>query len=86
MFEKNDFGALGVESPHGGAIKALVAKGFDVVVLARSQTKAAKLKLLGARVVLGDIKAPSTWKAELLSCRAVCHCAADKYSPCVGLW
>ncbi|CAE8735287.1 unnamed protein product [Polarella glacialis] len=69
---------LGATGMVGSAVtRALVAKGLDVVVLVRSEAKAAKLELLGARAVLGDIRAPSTWKEELLSCRAVCHCAAD---------
>jgi nucleoside-diphosphate-sugar epimerase len=58
-------------------LRALVARGHDVVGLARSEASAAKLKQSGAAPVAGDIAAPGRWVAALPQLDAVIHMACD---------
>ena len=58
-------------------VHALVARGHDVIGLARSEASAAKLKQSGAAPLAGDIAAPGRWIAALPQLDAVIHMACD---------
>src|SRR5438445_5150671 len=70
--------ALGGTGVIGSAVvRELVARGHDVVGLARSEASAAKLKQSGAAAVSGDIAAPERWISALPRLDAAIHMACD---------
>lgn len=57
---------LGATGTIGRAVlHALIARGHEVVALARSETSAAKVAQLGATVVHGDIGMPERWISDV---------------------
>jgi nucleoside-diphosphate-sugar epimerase len=69
---------LGGTGVIGAAVaRALVARGHDVIGLARSDAAATKLKQYGATPVTGDIAAPERWTKTLPHLDAVIHMACD---------
>lgn len=58
-------------------VRALVARGHEVIGLARSGTSVAKLQMLGARPIEGDAEFPDSWIAALPQMDAVIHMACD---------
>jgi nucleoside-diphosphate-sugar epimerase len=70
--------ALGGTGVIGSAVvRELVARGHDVVGLARSDAAAAKLTQSGATAINGDITAPAPVVAALPRLDAVIHMACD---------
>jgi nucleoside-diphosphate-sugar epimerase len=57
-------------------IAALVARGDRVVALARSDTAAATVAALGARVVRGDLDDVAVLRNGMAGCQCTYHCAA----------
>jgi dihydroflavonol-4-reductase len=66
-------------------VNALVASGFEVVALARSREKAARLLAeSGATIEIGDMRDVAGFAGALAGCRAVLHTAAyyrEYYQP-----
>ena len=58
-------------------VRELVARGHDVVGLARSDASVAQLQRSGAAALGGDIAAPERWVAALPRLDAVIHMACD---------
>lgn len=62
----------------GAAVcRALKARGHDVAGLTRGDAGARKLKALGARPVVGDAKAPESYKKEAQAAEALVHAAVE---------
>jgi nucleoside-diphosphate-sugar epimerase len=69
---------LGGTGVIGSAIvRALVALGYGVLGLARSDTSAARLADCGATPIVGDIATPEPWAERLPPIDAVVHAACD---------
>ncbi|MGE5184485.1 MAG: NAD-dependent epimerase/dehydratase family protein [Acidobacteriota bacterium] len=64
-------------------IPALVARGVEVVALARSDASAAKVLALGAKAARGDLDDPAALEAGMRGCDTVFHAAAhtDQFDP-----
>ena len=58
-------------------LQRLVEGGHEVIGLARSKASAERLAAVGAKPLLGDLRAPGEWVAKLPSVDAVIHAAAD---------
>jgi nucleoside-diphosphate-sugar epimerase len=58
-------------------VRELIARGHDVVGLARSETSAARLAGIGATPLRGDIASPEVWISNLPRLDAVIHAACD---------
>src|SRR4051794_41646889 len=58
-------------------VRALVGRGHDVIVLARSDRSVATAVGLGANPVAGDIATPERWRQALPALDAVIHLACD---------
>lgn len=58
-------------------IPALVAQGFQVAALARSDTAAATVRALGAEPVRGDLEDEQALAAGMAGCSVVVHMAAN---------
>lgn len=58
-------------------LHALIARGHEVVALARSEASAGKIAQLGATVVRGDIGAPERWLPDLPDIDGVIQMACD---------
>jgi nucleoside-diphosphate-sugar epimerase len=67
----------GTGSIGSAVVSELIARGYAVMGLARSEASAAKLGRLGATVLAGDIAAPGTWVTKLPALDAVIHAACD---------
>src|SRR5690242_14998156 len=67
----------------GRLIPALVARGCEVVALARSNASAAKVEALGARAARGDLDGEDALAAAMAGCDVVFHAAAhtDQFDP-----
>ena len=60
----------------GRAIAArLVKSGYEVHGMTRKSERAAALRAIGVRPLVGDITRPETWVAGLKNCDAVIHAA-----------
>lgn len=55
----------------GAAVRHLLEAGYEVRALVRRAEKAAKLRELGAEVVLGDVTKPDTLRPAVEGCRGV---------------
>jgi nucleoside-diphosphate-sugar epimerase len=60
----------------GALIPALVARGIEVVGLARSDAAAAKVRALGAEPAVGDLDQPDSLAGAIKDCDVVIHAAA----------
>jgi nucleoside-diphosphate-sugar epimerase len=60
----------------GALIPALVARGVEVVGLARSDAAAAKVRALGAEPAIGDLDQPESLTEIVRDCDVVIHAAA----------
>ena len=58
-------------------LSEIVARGHEVIALARSETAARKLADLGAQPLPGDIGEPGRWLPALPALHAVVHMACD---------
>lgn len=68
---------LGGSGSIGSAIlSALLARGHEVIALARSEASAGRVAGLGASPLAGDIRAPEPWSGVLTEVDAVVHAAA----------
>src|SRR5947207_1857208 len=67
----------------GRLIPALVARGCEVVALARSDASAAKVEALGAKSARGDLDDAAALEAAARGCDTVIHAAAhtDQFDP-----
>jgi len=67
----------------GRLIPALVARGVEVMALARSDVSAAKVEALGARSVRGDLDDVAALERGMEGCDVVFHAAAhtDQFDP-----
>ena len=67
----------------GRLLPALVARGVEVVALARSDASAAKVEALGARAARGDLEDEAALAAGMAGCDVVFHAAAhtDQWDP-----
>ena len=61
-------------------MRALCRTGHHPVGLARSQEKVDRLRIEGAEWMIGDLKAPGSYREAALSCEAFIHTAAE-YGP-----
>jgi len=69
---------LGATGTIGRAVlHALIARGHEVVALARSEASAAKIARLGAAVIRGDIGTPERWLPDLPDVDGVIQMACD---------
>lgn len=69
---------LGATGTIGQAVlRALIARGHEVVALARSETSAGKIARLGATVVRGDIGIPDRWLTDLPDVDGAIQMACD---------
>ncbi len=69
---------LGATGTIGRAVlHALIARGHEVVALARSETSAGKIAPLGAAVIRGDIGAPAQWLPDLPDVDGAIQMACD---------
>lgn len=69
---------LGATGTIGQAVlRALIARGHEVVALARSEASAGKIALLGGAVVRGDIGTPGQWLPGLPDVDGVIQMACD---------
>lgn len=69
---------LGATGTIGQAVlRVLIARGHEVVALARSETSAGKIAELGSAVIRGDIGAPDRWLADLPEVDAAIQMACD---------
>ena len=67
----------------GRLIPALVARGVEVVALARSDASAGRVEALGARAARGDLDDQAALAAGMAGCDTVFHAAAhtDQFDP-----
>jgi nucleoside-diphosphate-sugar epimerase len=69
---------LGATGTIGQAVhRALQARGYEIVALARSQASAERLARAGATVLRGDMGLPAEWLADLPQVDAVIQMACD---------
>ncbi len=69
---------LGATGTIGRAVlHALIARGHEVVALARSEASAAKIARLGAAVIRGDVGTPERWLPDLPDVDGVIQMACD---------
>jgi nucleoside-diphosphate-sugar epimerase len=72
VFVLGGTGAIG-----SAVVRVLLARGHDVVGLARSKASADKLRQAGADVINGDIAVPERWVTALPPLDAAIHMACD---------
>ncbi len=73
---------LGATGSIGSAVlRTLIARGHEIVALARSYASATILKQAGATPIRGDLARPEHWMARLQQLDAVIHMACDFDGP-----
>src|SRR5581483_6141035 len=69
----------------GGLVRQALAQGLRVTALARSAERAAGLKALGARVVIGDARNPAEWIPAAAGCDVLIDLLQPELPARIGL-